>query len=231
MSRNIPTSIPRERVPAIPASPPARPDVAPAAEWRANRAGSPRDEHSSCGLSFCRRRLGVFRLGKRHLLADAYGPIDLQAIGYMMSEEDHGHNALQLVHRPGKLLSSLLVQIAGGFIEDQYAWALEQCPCNRDTLALPAGKTDATFADFSLIALGQRFDVVMNFRHAAGGDDVVEARMRLRGQQVVVDRPGEQDRLLRNDTEIAAQQIGRQGAQIRAINFYATFLRHIKGLQ
>jgi hypothetical protein len=65
--------------------------------------------------------------------------IHQQVLRHGMGDEHHRYLALELVDRGSEVLCGGGIQAAGGFVEDQYLGALEQCPCNRDALLLSAG--------------------------------------------------------------------------------------------
>ena len=55
-----------------------------------------------------------------------------------MRDEQHADAAFELVDGVGEAFGSVLVQRAGGFVEDQYFGALEQGAGDGDALLLPA---------------------------------------------------------------------------------------------
>ena len=86
-----------------------------------------------------------------------------------MGDEQHRHFSFELVDGDGEVLGGGAVQAAGGFIEDENFWLLEQSAGNGDALLLSAGKTYAAFANFGLVALRQGFDGAVDFRHFPDG--------------------------------------------------------------
>jgi len=104
-----------------------------------------------------------------------------------MRNKHHGHFAFELVDGIGELFSRRRIQTAGGFVEDEYLGAFDECPCDCDTLLLSAGQAYAAFADFGLVALWQLFDVIMYLGHFAGVDDMFKVGVGIRHHEVVVD--------------------------------------------
>jgi hypothetical protein len=61
--------------------------------------------------------------------------------GYVRFVRDHNDGLallVQLIYQRHDLLAGFTVQVAGGFIRQQYRRVAHQCPCNSNTLALPA---------------------------------------------------------------------------------------------
>ena len=87
------------------------------------------------------------------------------------------------------------------------------------------------FADRGLVTLRQRFDGVVYARRFAGDDHVFEGRVRITEYDVVVDRTGEQDAVLRHHAEAAAQFVGAEMADVVAVELDAAFSGLIEALQ
>ena len=73
--------------------------------------------------------------------------IHLQALGYLVRDEDHRDPAFEPVDGLRKMLGGLLIQVRNRLVENQHLGTLEQRPCNRNPLALPKIPSDA--ASFS----------------------------------------------------------------------------------
>src|SRR5205809_1442116 len=76
----------------------------------------------------------------------------------------------RLLHQP----LGLGVERAGGLIENEDRWIAEQCPGNRDPLALATGKPRAALAQERAIALGEEPDEVVRVGRARRGTHLVE---------------------------------------------------------
>ena len=148
-----------------------------------------------------------------------------------MGDEDDRRFALELVDRLRELLGGLGVEVARGFVEDEELRLLEEGAGDGDALFLAAGEADAVLAEPGLVALGQLFDRVVDLGGAAGGDDLLEARVRARHAEVVVDGAGEEDGLLRHDAEGLAQLVRREVAQVAAVELDAAVARLIEAEQ
>ena len=48
-----------------------------------------------------------------------------------MGDEQHRDFSLEGVDRGGKMLGGLMIEVRGGFIEDQDSWPFEKRPCSR----------------------------------------------------------------------------------------------------
>ena len=59
-------------------------------------------------------------------------------IRFMCDHDDGLALLVQLIYQRHDLLAGFTVQVAGGFICKQYRRVAHQCPCNSNTLALPA---------------------------------------------------------------------------------------------
>jgi hypothetical protein len=105
-----------------------------------------------------------------------------------MSDIQNGGHALELIDGLGEVFGGLGIEVGSRLIENEKARPLEQRASNGDALLLPAGKPDPMLADLGLVALGQLLDGVVDFRQAAGVDDVVEAGERIGDMQVFVAR-------------------------------------------
>jgi hypothetical protein len=77
-----------------------------------------------------------------------------------VGDEQHPHLAPQLVHGLGKVFGGVLVQVAGGFVEDEDFGLLEQGPGDGQALLLSAREAGAMFADGGPGAEGVSFGFV-----------------------------------------------------------------------
>lgn len=104
----------------------------------------------------------------------------------------------------------LRVERTGGFVEDENSWALQERAGNRQSLALTAGQPTAALSDLGLVAVGEFLDGIVDLGQFCRLDDALEGGMRVGGKQVVVESTGEKHGLLRDDTEVVAQFVGRE---------------------
>ena len=56
-------------------------------------------------------------------------------------------------------------QLLGGFVKDEDLGLLDERACDSHALLLPAGESDAAFADLGLVALRQGFDGAVYLCH------------------------------------------------------------------
>lgn len=127
-----------------------------------------------------------------------------------MRNEQHGDFPLQFVDRSGEVLRRLLIEIRNRLIEHQNLRSFEQCPGNGNPLPLPTRQPGPPFSDLRLIPVVQFLDHLMNLRRLARLDHILETGMRMRHDQIVVERAGEEDGFLRHHPEGGSQFIGRQ---------------------
>lgn len=157
--------------------------------------------------------------------------IHLQALGELMGDEEHGYLPLELIDRSGEVFCRLLVEVAGGFVEDEHSGLFEQCPCNGDTLFLSAAESRPVFADLGLVALREFLDDVVYFGQLAGVDDLFEAGMGVGENEVVVDGAREQGGFLRHHAEVGTQFVGSEVADVASVKLDAALLRMVEGEQ
>jgi len=116
-------------------------------------------------------------------------------------------------------LLALDIDLAGRFIEDHDRRITQNRPSERDPLPLPTGESSATFADDRFVAL---FQFVLNELVRMGGfrclHDFQIVRARRSVPNVVGNGVVKQDRLLRNEPNLAAQMAHFHIAQVNAIN-------------
>ena len=96
-----------------------------------------------------------------------------------MGDEQHADAAFELVDGVGKAFSGVLVQRAGGFIEDQDFGALEQRAADGDALFLPAAQASAALANLGLIPLRQLLNSGVDAGQLGGLGDLLKAGSRV----------------------------------------------------
>jgi len=100
---------------------------------------------------------------------------------------------------------ALGVEVRRRLVEDQHARVRDDRARERDPLLLPARELRAALADRGVVAIGEARDEVVRERVLRGGFDLGLRRHGHRAvRDVVADRSGEQDRLLRHHRERAA---------------------------
>ena len=121
-----------------------------------------------------------------------------------MRDHQDGDFAFELVDGFAKGVRGVVVQVAGGFVEDEYGRTLEQGAGDGDALLLAAGESGAVFADFGLVALWESFECVVDAGGLAGDDHIFEAGVGVAQHDVVVDGAGEEHGVLRHDAEVVS---------------------------
>ena len=101
---------------------------------------------------------------------------------------------------------ALAVERAGGLVEQQQRRVLQDRPCDRDALALPAGEAHAALAQEAGIAFGQVANEAVRVRGARRRHDLVVARLRAAVADVL-QRAGREDHaVLRHQADTLAQR-------------------------
>src|SRR5260221_2834208 len=99
---------------------------------------------------------------------------------------------------------ALAVEARGRLVQDQDAWIGEDCPGDRDALALTARELDATLAHHGVVLLFEALDELLAVRHAAHGADLLRRGVGPRERDVLGDGAVEQEAVLEHDAEVAA---------------------------
>ena len=165
------------------------------------------------------------------ILAQMNDLIDAQASGQRMRDKQHRDFSLQGIDGFGEILGCFRIQRACCFVKDQHPGAFEQGPSNRQSLILSTRQASTALTDRRLIALRQRFNGGVDFRHLAGPHHLLEGGMRIGQHQVVVNRAAEQDGLLRHHAKSGSQFVGTQMANIDTVEFDVSTARPVKPLQ
>ena len=101
-------------------------------------------------------------------------------------------------------------------VEDQDRRIAQQCPGDRQALALAARQVDAALADDRAVALRQLPDEFVRVGVARRCFELVLGRVGLAEAQILLDRAVEQIGVLVHDGDLAAQRLGIERAQIMA---------------
>ena len=109
-------------------------------------------------------------------------------------------------HRGLHLRFGLQVEVRRRFVEQQDRRVDEVRARERDQLALPGRQRAAAFAHPLEVAAGQPRDEVVGADRARRGFDLGVGRVLAAVRDVVADRAGEQERLLRHDTELLVER-------------------------
>ena len=125
----------------------------------------------------------------------------------------------------------LRVERGGRFVQDQNRRALQERPCQRESLALTARKRDAALADRRLIALWHCADELVGFGLARRFHDLVQCRLGPAVRDIVADRRREQHRLLRHNPNLAAQRAILKLSDVMSVEQYAALLGIVEAEQ
>src|SRR5258708_7600342 len=100
---------------------------------------------------------------------------------------------------------AFVIERAGRLIEDENARIGNERAGDRDTLALPAGKTAAAFAHDSVIALRQLQDEVMSAGKRRRRNDTLHGHRRIGERDVFANGAVEEHVLLQDDADLASK--------------------------
>ena len=110
------------------------------------------------------------------------------------------------------------VDRGGRVVEDEDARVDEQRPRDGDPLALPARQRDAALADDRVVPVGELEDELVRLCGACRRLDRLERRIRHAQRDVVADRRGEEERILGDDADLAAERAPREVADVDAVD-------------
>ncbi len=132
---------------------------------------------------------------------------------------DHDDRALMRETRERTLDRRLgfVVDGARGFVEQQHRRVLEQGTCDRQALALTTRQLHAALADARVVALRQPQDELVRFGRDGGCDDVGFARAGAAVGDVLAHRAIEQEHVLRDPADLAAQPVQRITGEVAAV--------------
>ena len=106
---------------------------------------------------------------------------------------------------PSILRLALQVDVGGGLVEDQDPRVGDQRAGEREQLALPGRQLGSALADLGVVAVGQLGDELIGSDRPRGRRDLLVAGVGAAEGDVLPHRPGEQERLLRDDPHLRAQ--------------------------
>ena len=110
------------------------------------------------------------------------------------------------------------VEVGRGFVEQQDRRVDQPSARQRNELALSRRQRPSAFAHRREVAARGRGDEVVGADSSSGGFHFGVRRRRSPVGDVVADRAGEQERLLRDDAELAAEGAEIQIAEILAVH-------------
>ena len=111
----------------------------------------------------------------------------------------------------------------GGSISSARAMA-RRCRCPPERLAAPS-------SSIRVVAARQALDELLGARELRGAHDVYEARIRPGHRDVVADRAGEEEVLLRHDADVLTQVHEIDLAQIHAVDLDHALIAGVQALQ
>ena len=101
----------------------------------------------------------------------------------------------------------------------------------RGALALAAGEVDAALADERVVALGERRPEAVDTGRSRGRERLVPVLVVAAGEQVLLERHGEENRPLRDERDVVSQLRDRQVARVDAADEYAPGRRVVEAGQ
>ena len=110
------------------------------------------------------------------------------------------------------------IERRGCLVKDQDGRIFQEDAGDGDALLLPARQERAALADVGVKAVGHRHDVVVNFGALRRGDDLVHACVRAAVADVLEDGIGEEEDVLLDDADGAAEALLRDGADVLPVD-------------
>ena len=154
-----------------------------------------------------------FIVGKQFLVrthgGDPPAVEDQDAVGVLhggepLCNDDFRRRGNELFEPHANQRIRLGVDGAGRIVENQNFRFLEQCPCDAETLFLPAGDVRTALLDVRVIPVGELRDEFVRLCKTACLLEFRVGRVRVAPAQVFLDRAGEQHVLLQNDRHLVA---------------------------
>ena len=147
--------------------------------------------------------------------------VHIEAVGYLVGDEQYGHARLELIGSAGQLFRGPAIQARGRLIEYEYLRLAQHRPRNGYALLLSAGQSHTMLADNGVVALREPFDEVVHLRQATGLDDLGKTGVGTGGNEVFVQGAGEKPGLLGHHAIVLSQFIGRDMAKGPPVDVYA----------
>src|SRR5208283_3214606 len=123
------------------------------------------------------------------------------------------------------------VERARRLVEDHDRRVLEQRASNRQALTLAAREAAAPFADDGLYPLVLARDESFGLRELQRDVDLGRRGVGLADAQILLDRAGEQHRLLKNDADVAAKRLELDVADVAPVDGHPAFDRIENAMQ
>ena len=134
----------------------------------------------------------------------------------------------QFPHGQLDLLLCLRIHIGSRLVEDQHLGIQQHGSGDGKHLLLSLGETGAVASQNRLISLRHLHDRVMNMRRLAGPHNVIHRRVFFSIRDILVDRSGEQPRILEHHRIRPAQTAPRQPGNVLPVHSDRPGLRVIK---
>src|ERR1017187_8442402 len=138
--------------------------------------------------------------------------------GKPVRDDDNGAVLHQVRQRLLYQHFALRVQMAGGFVENQYGRVLQQGAGDGEALPLSAGELDAAVADHGLVAFREAHDEIVGQRGFGGGADAVGRYAVTAVGDVVRHRVIKQESVLRHQADLASQAGQAEAPHIAAVD-------------
>ena len=133
-----------------------------------------------------------------------------------MGDENDGSVPRQIAQHSPQAKGGFVIEAVCRFIEQQYRWIAQQGAGNGDTLALAGRQLAAGLADGRAVAIGEVDDELMDAGERRRADDFLVAGIGQPVRDVVADRAGEKNALLRDiaapSGDLGAGELGDVGA-------------------
>ena len=133
--------------------------------------------------------------------------------------DDHGRPAAHRLAQPdADLRLGCGIHGRRRVVEDQDPWVEHERARDREALALPAREGDAALADDGGVTIGKPLDELVRLREPGRVDELLLRRLRPAEREVLANRRREEEGILRDDADLAAQRAQCHLAYVDAVD-------------
>ena len=147
-----------------------------------------------------------------------------------MSNQERGPASSELADILHDLFLCLDVESTGGFIEYEYLRIGQDGPCYGDALALAAGEAAASFTYVGVVAMRHLLNEFMGAGELSGPLYFLMASIWQRGADVFLNGASEEQAILQDGTDLAAQPSRLGLGDVDTIDEYPPLLRQVEAL-
>ena len=169
-------------------------------------------------LPALREQLGVRAELDDLAVVDHGDPVGTHRCRETVGDEDRGATLEQRVEAVLDLRLAAQIEVRGGLVEHEHAWAGEERARQREQLPFARRQGRAALVDEGVEALGETIDQLVQADGAAGLVDLLVGGVGTSERHVRPHRAREQERLLRHDAELPAERLERDVAEVVSVD-------------